>query len=286
MSISVMTVVRGRQTHLDNQRAGFIGSELQPDEWIVIGMGQDIQIPPLPGVRLVTDRVEYDGENLPLAEARNRAAEICLNEKMVFLDVDCIPSRRMLTFFDKVLTESPQLWMGNALYLTSEATIGQWQTEDLRRDAVQHPLLPELGDGERLAASKYERFWSLCFGITKTDFAKIGGFDPRFDGYGGEDTDFALQARDADVEFGFVGATAYHQHHSVCKPPLNHFASIVRNAETFLKKWNVWPMESWLVQFAEQGLIDFTPDKNNLKVLRHPSSKEIEQATFSSPAGF
>ena len=281
-----MTIVRGRQAHLDNQRTGLAESELQPDEWIVIGMGQDVQLSPLPCVRLVTDRVDYDGENLPLAEARNRAAEICSNEKMVFLDVDCIPSKQMLTFFDQVLTESPQLWMGNALYLTSDATAGQWQIEDLKQDAVQHPLLPELSDGERLAADKYERFWSLCFGITKTDFAKIGGFDPQFDGYGGEDTDFALQAQDVGVQFSFVGATAYHQHHSVCKPPLNHFASIIRNAKTFFKKRNVWPMESWLLQFAEQGLIEFTPDEKRLTILRHPSNEEIEQATFSSPAGF
>jgi hypothetical protein len=84
----------------------------------------------------------------------------------------------------------------------------------------------------------------------------------------------------------FVGATAYHQHHSVCNPPLNHFQAIVRNAKRFHQKWNIWPMESWLDAFAKQGLIDFDPDHQKLSIRKEPTLRMIQEAETQSPAAF
>lgn len=286
MSISVLTIVRGRQAHLENVLIGLSRSHQPPSEWIVVGMDQDVELRDENGVRIRTSRVDGDGNRLPLAEARNRAAALCQTERMVFLDVDCIPSARMIRIFDESLADDPRLWMGSPQYLPAEATTSSWSLADLELLASPHPLQPKLSEGERKTSDRYEMFWSLCFAITKPTFESIGGFDESFDGYGGEDTDFAFAAGHAEVPFGFVGAKAFHQHHPVCKPPLNHFHAIIRNAQRFHDKWGQWPMESWLESFASLGLIEFNPDLDRLEPKREPTSDEIDRATSFAPAGF
>jgi N-acetylglucosaminyl-diphospho-decaprenol L-rhamnosyltransferase len=100
----------------------------------------------------------------------------------------------------------------------------------------------------------------------------IGGFDERYVGYGGEDTDYALRARRASVGLVWVGgAWAYHQHHPVSDPPREHLAEIVRNARLFRERWGRWPMEGWLRAFAAAGSVDWDPDGDELR-LRSPGA--------------
>ena len=286
MSISVLTIVRGRQRHLENQRTGLLKSSIAPAEWIVVGMDQEVELKKSDAFSIRTSRVDGDGQQLPLAEARNHAASLCNSDRMIFLDVDCIPSKDMIANFDAAVSAESKLWMGSPQYLPAGSTEGNWQFGDLSVLASQHPLQPELRLSERQSSTRYEMFWSLCFAITKKNFDAIGGFDDSFDGYGGEDTDFAFAARKAGIPFGFVGATAFHQHHAVCKPPLNHFQAIVRNAKRFREKWGVWPMESWLSSFAALDLVSFDAELDQLEVVREPTAEEIEEAKSLAPAGF
>ncbi|TWT66133.1 glycosyltransferase family 2 protein [Allorhodopirellula solitaria] len=249
-------------------------------------MDQDVDLPKTTAFPVRTARVDGNGTSLPLAEARNRAAEFSRSESIVFLDVDCIPSASMIDRFQSALRDDDRLWMGSARYLPANATDGQWKMDDLSLLARPHPLQPDLDEGERQPSEHYEMFWSLCFAIRKSTFQQIGGFDGSFDGYGGEDTDFAFAARHAGVSFGFLGAVAYHQHHKVCKPPLNHFDAIVRNAMQFREKWGVWPMESWLNAFARMGLLQFDIRDDTLSILRKPLSEEIDAAAAVAPYGF
>ncbi|TWT68525.1 glycosyltransferase family 2 protein [Crateriforma conspicua] len=285
MSFSVMTIVRGRRNHLWNQGRSITESHRKPDQWIIVGMNQDVDPPSIPGVEVVIDRVDGDGERLPLAEARNRAADRCSTETMVFLDVDCIASPTLFPTMVDTVQQAGGLWMGDVRYLPKGATTDHWTMNDLMPLSVRHPLQPKLITN-RQPSQDYHLFWSLCFGISRYDFETIGGFDTGYEGYGGEDTDFAFTARRAGVPFGFVAAVAYHQHHPVCKPPLNHFSQIVSNAERFRRKWNVWPMESWLDAFAQRDLIRFDPGSDQIDVLRCPSKHEVAAAVIDSPAGF
>ncbi|SMP75487.1 Glycosyltransferase, GT2 family [Neorhodopirellula lusitana] len=288
MKVSVLTIVRGRKTHLHNQLKGLLQSNVPPSQWVIVGMNEDVSVdlPADAPFSVKTARVNGNGTQLPLAEARNLAASLCETAGMVFLDVDCIPSPTMIAHFQSALRKDDGLWMGNARYLPLGAAREGWQMADIQKLAVNHPLQPTLNPGELMPSKHYELFWSLCFAISKIGFEKVGGFDDSFDGYGGEDTDFAFAARQAGIPFGFVGATAYHQHHSVCKPPLNHFNAIVRNAIRFHQKWNVWPMGSWLEAFAELELVRFDPDANELMILEEPTHQMVQQAETLSPAGF
>ncbi|MEJ7800729.1 MAG: galactosyltransferase-related protein [Ilumatobacter sp.] len=107
---------------------------------------------------------------------------------------------------------------------------------------------------------RYELFWSLSFALDRSSWDRIGGFDERYVGYGGEDTDFARRAERANVPIWFApGPQAFHQYHPVSSPPVEHLRAICRNATIFFETWGSWPMEGWLSAFAAEGLIEWTP---------------------------
>ena len=286
--ISVCTIVAGRQTHLANQARGLAASRRLPEEWVIVGMNEDAAGPAFVRsgceVPVVTGRVDGRGR-MPLAEARSRAAELASGSRLVFLDVDCIPHPDMIDAFARALDDEDRLWMGDVRYLPQGAAADDWTAASLDAAAVPHPLLPDLG-GRPLRSDRYELFWSLCFACTADTWRRIGGFDTGYRGYGGEDTDFAFSARAAGVGFGHWPARAYHQHHAVCRPPLNHLASIVENARRFRGKWGVWPMEAWLRQFAEAGFVEFDGPADVLSVRRLPSRAEVAACRVRTPAGF
>lgn len=59
-------------------------------------------------------------------------------------------------------------------------------------------------------------------------------------------------------------AVAYHQHHSSPSPPIQHLEDIVRNAILFEHLHGWYPMDGWLVQFQQRGLIDYDPQARTL----------------------
>jgi len=284
MKLSVLTIVRGRKSHLRNQLLGLLQSQRLPDEWIVVGMGEQPEVTATTAFPCRFDVIPHEAGNLPLARARNHAASLATGEALIFLDVDCIPSAMLLESFTGALKQTPQLWMGSVGYLPPEAATGLWTFESLDAQAKRHRLLPEMHPTETLNEHRHEMFWSLCFGLTNSTFEQIGGFDESFHGYGAEDTDFSFAARRQGVGFGMIGARAYHQHHAMCHPPLNHFQQIVQNALRFREKWNSWPMQSWLQAFAARGLVEFNEEQDVLQILRTPSVEEVRRATVTDAA--
>jgi len=51
------------------------------------------------------------------------------------------------------------------------------------------------------------------------------------------------------------GADAFHQYHPVSDPPVEHIDDILRNATLFHQRWGWWPMQGWLRDFENRGLI-------------------------------
>ena len=89
-SVSVLTLVRGRQVHLDHLIAGLCAQARMPDELVVAFM-QDVAPRVPPDSPFPIRLVQIDGDALPLAKARNHAADQAEGEILAFLDVDCIP---------------------------------------------------------------------------------------------------------------------------------------------------------------------------------------------------
>jgi GT2 family glycosyltransferase len=264
MTLAVITICHGRHDHLAMQEAGLLRSVRVPDVHLVVAM-DDRAIDDLPGRAPFPRRVIHvprDGEHLPLARARNLGAQTAIAggaTVLVFLDVDCIPSPGMLTAYEDAAMHpatSRDLLCGPVTYLPPPPADG-YPLGDLSSLGEPHAArpLPPPGTVQR-SKGGYELFWSLSFAVASDTWFDIGGFDEAYVGYGGEDTDFARRAESVGTVLAWVrDAEAFHQHHPVSSPPLEHVEDIVRNARLFHERWGEWPMEGWLGAFVERGLV-------------------------------
>ncbi|MGI8459165.1 MAG: glycosyltransferase family 2 protein, partial [Propionibacteriaceae bacterium] len=172
------------------------------------------------------------------------------------LDVDCLPGPGTLEAYRRAAAgpHGGDLLGGVVAYLPPPPVDGY----DLERlcDHAGHPARPVPPAGVEQHDADHRLFWSLSFAVRSRTWERIGGFDEHYEGYGGEDTDFALRARQVGVGFTWVGgAEAYHQWHPSGTPPVQHLDDILRNGERFADRWGWWPMQGWLDQFVELGLI-------------------------------
>lgn len=261
--VAVITIVSGRHRHLRRQLEAFAHSTRRPDLHFVVAMDD-------PDITSVTDGhpVEVirfandDADTLQLADARNAGATAAMTagaSLLLFLNVDCIPSPDMLERYLRSCTATPDLkalYCGPVTYLPCDQPT--FDARELARFTDPHPARPSPGSGQTQLSSELMLFWSLSFAVRATDWLALGGFHPGYRGYGGEDTDFAMSARDNGFRIAWVGgAHAYHQHHPVSNPPVEHLADILRNARVFHRRWGTWPMEGWLRAFADRGLVSY-----------------------------
>lgn len=263
VTVATVTVVRGRHEHLRRQHLELALGTRIPEHVVVVAMGDEqvaavVQDGPLRGRAEV---LELDaGTPLPLAAARNAGAELAFArgaDIVVFLDVDCIPTRDLLDSYvgawSRTSATSLRLLNGPVAYLDPPGP-GGYTDVDLRR-ARPHPARPAPDPGSLLRTDDHTLFWSLSFAVDLATWSAIGGFDESYTGYGGEDTDFAQRAREVGAAMWWVGgARAHHQWHPVSDPPVEHLQDVVRNTNLFHDRWGWFPMEGWLEAFAERGL--------------------------------
>ena len=245
---------------------------MHPDRLIVVCMND--RLPELPATPFPIDtaRIETDNNYFPLAAARNKAASMATEEKLIFLDVDCICDRHLIEIFDYHLKREDALYSGSVRYLHFNWQ-QNWTLKTLDKQSTPNKLQGTAVEGKDRIVHPYELFWSLCFGIKKETFDKIGGFDTDYLGYGGEDTDFSFRLRSQNVPLYKISALAYHQFHPSYDPPLNHLEEIVSNVRVFYNKWKMLPMKKWLDRFADLGYI--TLEGNDLKIVKLPTEAEI-----------
>lgn len=287
MDVTVCTLTRDRTGHLVNQVRGLLGSTRPPAEHVVAVMGGEDPRPMVPRTPWPTRFIDIDGGgDLPLARARNAAVGAADTDGVVLLDVDCIPSRTLIASYADALDRFDGILMGGVRYLPpgwASGTPGDGPIDDafLHRTGERHPSRPEPPrEAVTRRTDRYELFWSLSFAVRRrTMVDRIGGFDEGYGGYGAEDTDLALRAREAGVPLGWLGdAWAFHQHHDTYDPPVQHVASIVPNARRFHDVWGRWPMEGWLSRLADAGLVRWDPAGDTLELVRGPSEAELAAA--------
>lgn len=280
--LHVITLVHGRERQLDNLIRGLERGRRAPDALWVVCMNQPVRHLSSAKFPIHCLHVQGDAPGLPLARARN-AARGCDAERWVFLDVDCIPGERLINSYAQGFEEHPDaVQVGEVRYLPDSANLATWTQTSLEREAVVHPLSQYRGEAG--SALPHHLFWSLNFACTRRVFEIIGGFDEGYAGYGAEDTDFAFAARAKGIDMRVSSALAFHQYHPTWRPPLNHFQAILANARRFHQRWQVWPMEGWLSEFADRGLLDWSTDA--LTVLREPQADEIDACFDETRSGF
>lgn len=267
--ISVLTIVHNRQEALRQLIQGLLRSEQLPAELIIVSMNESpYPLPPTP-FPVRQGQLTHPG-GLPLAKARNLAVDLATHQQLVFLDADCIPHPQLVAHYARALDQADQLYSGQVRYLQQGAL----------EEANFWSRLPELSRPDPIRTDSrslpYHLFWSLNFGCTRQTFARIGGFDEAYGGYGAEDTDFGFAARKAAVPLRPLPALAYHQYHPSYSPPLNHLPDIIANATYFKHKWQEWPMRGWLEAFQQLGCVHWTKDE--LTLLRDPTAAELRAA--------
>jgi len=278
VTISVLTIVRGRTDHLRGLMAGLARQSALPAELVIAWM-QEEAAGGLPDLPVPVRHVFVPGDAMPLAAARNRAADVASGNKLIFLDVDCIPSPTLVDAYDRALNDVDGVLLGEVYYLPGGMPVFTGNFSKLEEAGVQHPskaVFPESGVVREPDAGQ---LWGLSFGLRAETWRRIGGMDEAFFGYGGEETDLARRAADAGIPtYRVGGAAAYHQHHAVHIPPLQHFEDILRNARLYRQKHGAWCMDYWLGQFAERGLIDWSRDVDDIVVHRLPDAQETDAA--------
>lgn len=261
--IAVITLVSGRHEHLRRQRSALASGVRPPDLHVVVSMGD-------PGIEQVLDdgsgletrllRIPVPEGGLPLAQSRNAGVAAAIDDGaglLVLLDVDCLPGRDAISRYAAAAATpdgADGLLAGAVTYLPP-APDGGWAFDSLTEFRSPHPARPVPPDGE-MVPGEHRLFWSLSFALTPSTWTRIGGFCPEYVGYGGEDTDFAMTAKAAEVSLWWVGgADAYHQHHPVSSPPVEHLTDILRNGALFRSRWGAWPMEGWMEDFERLHLV-------------------------------
>lgn len=272
-TVSALTIARGRADHLRNLIRG-LAQQTQPPVDLIVGVMQPEPFGDLPDAPFPIRQILVPGDELPLARARNAVAAEGLGEVLAFIDVDCIPAPSLIADYACACAPGAGLMMGEVLYLPGGATEGGIDFDRFAAIAVKHSdrAGPPATPVER--CNDYRCFWSLNFAIHADDFRQSGGFDERYVGYGGEDTDFGrtLDARMIPINW-CQGARVYHQYHPHFMPPVHHVASVVRNAELFRQKWGHRTMEHWLYCFGLMGLIENTPA--GLRILGEPTADHL-----------
>ncbi|MFB9314573.1 glycosyltransferase family 2 protein [Nocardioides plantarum] len=259
MRVAVVTIAHGRRHHLAGQHRMLALGSRRPDLYTVVAMG-DEAIVPLEDHGLARDvvRIEVGAHGLPLSAARNLGVAHVVAQGadvVILLDVDCLPGFDLVAAYaDAALAMPGRLWSGPVTYLRPGAAVDH--PAELAALDRPHAARPAPRPGEMLVATRPELFWSLSFALTPATWQRTGGFDEAYVGYGGEDTDLARRATAAGVELWWLGsARAYHQHHAVSSPPVEHLDAILRNGRLFRDRWGEWPMLGWLTAFEERGLV-------------------------------
>ncbi|MFL0579089.1 glycosyltransferase family 2 protein [Dietzia sp. 179-F 9C3 NHS] len=200
-----------------------------------------------------------------LARARNTGGDAAVSagaEHLVFLDVDCLPGPDLGKHYSAALRTRPDTVACGPVTYLDQAPASGYDLDALDDLTDPHPARPAPPDGLIRAATsdEYVLFWSLSFAVTASTWSairsRIGGFHERYRGYGGEDTDLGLALRESGVPMAWVGgAHAYHQHHPVSDPPVEHVDAILANGAVFRERWGFWPMVGWLEEFETLGLV-------------------------------
>lgn len=266
--VAVVTIAHGRHEHLAAQHRSLALGSRRPDHHVVVAMDDPSIVPGADlGLTSTVVRVGRTDGRLPLAAARNLGVRTALErgaEVVVLLDVDCLAGEHLVEAYATVVAAEPlTVWSGPVTYLPPAPTTGYpYHPAHLAGWDDPHPARPRPRAREVVRDLDPDLFWSLSFAVSARAWRHVGGFCEDYTGYGAEDTDLGRTVLARGLGLAITGdARAYHQHHPVSRPPVEHLDDILRNGRLFHSRWGHWPMTGWLEAMAAMGLVRCTgPD--------------------------
>jgi len=149
--------------------------------------------------------VRHERSGFRKTRIQNRAVYAAKTERLIFVDIDCLPQRNFVRNHLMFLSERVAL-TGRRVHIQREIlpspeeiyeqglhlNAGKLLVEKLRGRArvIEHGL-----EFPFFYESQNNGILGCNFAITKTDFVAVNGFNEDFQGRGGEDTDIDLRLR-------------------------------------------------------------------------------------------
>lgn len=189
LSVSVVVTHYDQPTQLARTLAALAAQTLPPYEVVVADDGSPVP-PRVPaGVRLV----RQENHGFRAAAARNLGARATSRAVLTFLDADTAPEPGYLAALTTRVSASPDV-----------LSVGRRRHADLSGTGAELPEPTWLVDGyaetrDLLDADgrSFRFVISAVMACRRSLFDRLGGFDERYVGYGGEDWDFAYRAWNA-----------------------------------------------------------------------------------------
>lgn len=228
INCSLITVAHHHNEHLAKLLRGLLQSSCIPNEIIIVDFDGFVELPPLTPVGIINVTLNTDNPNeSSFAAARNAGAKIARGEKLIFLDVDCIPSTNFVKDVIESITNHDGLTMGTTKYLSSE--VEEYFSDDELQNLSTNDPTTVSTKAPVQKSDDYALFSGKCFGISRENFNKTGGFNERQTDRGAVDNDFGSIVKAAGIPFLLSNAKVYHHPHTSHSPSANYVEDILLN---------------------------------------------------------
>ncbi|MEP6648355.1 MAG: glycosyltransferase [Lapillicoccus sp.] len=242
--ISVVVPYFERQDQLDRLLAGLDRQSLPAEAFeLVVADDGSRQAPSIGPRRYPTRVVRQEDSGFRLAQARNLGAAASTGRVIAFVDQDCVPGPDYLRLVRQAASSPWSLVVGHRVHaaLTGwpEPALSAW----LSGDGPPPPSLPEpLWLLRRYARTEaltkpddhaYQLVIGAALSLHRELFAHLGGFDPTFRAYGGEDWDLGHRAYVAGADLRWqADAVVWHDGPDFGGRPVDLVG--MKNDETFV----------------------------------------------------
>jgi len=216
-------------------------------------------------------------KNIGRSEIRNLAFEKTVGKNVIFIDGDMVPSDNMIESYLKSWDKYP-----------GAVIAGGWEDPaDFKNDPL-HKYLVSRGRfrfGEECKIPS-EYFTSGNFSINRDLFREMNGFDPDFEGWKGEDTDFGIRLEKKSVPIVYnPNALAVHFHKRTLSDVLSDYDRYGRSSfKVLLNKYpNIAIFEKgWILGFPDSNISFF---KKILRTLVVPAQSGLALGLLKRLAG-
>lgn len=184
----------------------------------------------LPEFRCNVKHVWHPDTGFTASHSRNMGVANTNADYLVFLDGDCVPNSRFVEAHT-ALRQPGCFVNGNRVLLSEgltekilsgkvyvgEAGLPQWLFWRLTGDVnkLAHLMHIPRAPFRNRSEFKWTRIRSCNFGVWRSDFVRVNGFDETFEGWGHEDADLVLRLHNAGLvrRNGFCATEVYHLWH-------------------------------------------------------------------------